>query len=157
MSANIFFMHTPFALPFTRLLAAIALCLVAPQLRAQTVNASADDTAKLKSLISAVDAWDARDKARFDSDLAAQVEKSWRSIRDPFVRIKTRELIPDLERAAVLRARLQEIAAATKAAKGTAVFESGAPQWLRDLLGDDSLHVLDRLTAVDINDRGNPH
>ncbi|HSH95035.1 MAG TPA: hypothetical protein VK968_12870, partial [Roseimicrobium sp.] len=137
--------------------AALAVCLVSPALHAQTVNGSADDVAAVRKIIAAVDGWDATGKKQLDSGLAAQLEQTWRSMRDPLLRIKTRELIPNLERAAVLRPRLQEIAGATKAAKGTVVFESGAPQWLRDLVGDDSLHVLDRLTSVDLNDRGNPH
>lgn len=150
-------MHTLFVPILTRFVATLALCLIAPILHAQTINASADDTATLKGLVGLVDAWDAQGKTHFDPELAARLENSWRSIRDPYLRIKARELIPNLERAAVLRPRLQEIATATKAAKGTVVFESGAPQWLRDLIGDDSLHVLDRLTSVDINDRQNPH
>lgn len=141
----------------SRLLATTAFCLFASTLRAQTLTASTDDVASLKTLIAAVDTWDARGKTGFDSDLALRLEQSWRSVRDPLLRIKTRELIPDLERAAILRPRLLEIAATTKAAKGTAAFEAGGPQWLRDLVGPDSLHVLDRLTSIDLNDRQNPH
>jgi len=148
-------MTTPLPILLRRL-ALLALCFVAPHLRAQTITASPDDVATLKSLIAAVDAWDAQGKTRFDPDLAIRLEQSWRAIRDPFLRIKTRELLPDLERAAVLRPRLLEIAAATKAARGAIVFEAGGPQWLRDLIGADALQLLDRLTSIDLNDRQNP-
>lgn len=141
---------------FLPAIVAAIVCLT-PALRAQTVNGSAEDVAGVKKIIAAVDGWDARGKKQLDAEVVAQIEQMWRAMRDPLLRIKTRELIPNLERAAVLRPRLQEIADAAKAAKGNVVFESGAPQWLRDLVGDDSLHVLDRLTSVDLNDRGNPH
>nr|AEH26502.1 leucine-rich repeat domain protein [uncultured Acidobacteria bacterium A11] len=133
------------------------MCLLTLNLRAQTLTASADDVAAVKNLVAAADAWDAKGKTRFDSDLALRLGQSWRSIRDPLLRIKVREFIPALERAAVLRPRLAEIAAATKTAKGTVAFEPGAPQWLSDLVGAESLHLLDRLTAIDLNDRQSPH
>jgi hypothetical protein len=140
-----------------RLVVLTALCLRALTLHAQTITASAEDVAALKSIISAADAWDAKGKTRFDADLPIRLEQSWRSMRDPLLRIKARELVPALERAAVLRLRLTEIAATTKAAKRIAAFESGAPQWLSDLVGADSLHLLDRLTSVNLFDGQNPH
>ncbi len=140
-----------------RLVVLTALCVLAPTLRAQTLRVSTDDLATLKNLIAAANAWDARGKTRFDSGLAASLEQSWRSIRDPLLRIKARELVPSLERAALLRPRLTEIAAAAKTAKGVAAFESGAPQWLGDLVGADSLRVFDRITSVNLFDGQNPH
>ncbi len=149
-------MTIPFSITI-RLLAAAVFCLQVPALRAQTITASPEDVAAVKSLVAAADAWDAHGKTRFEPDLATRLELSWRSVRDPLLRIKARDLIPDLERVAVLRPRLQEIAAATKAANGTVAFEAGGPQWLRDLLGADALHLLDRLTSVDLNDHQSPH
>ena len=125
--------------------------------QAQTFTASTNDVALLKSVVATVDAWDARGKAKFDVELAGRLEQSWRAMRDPALRIKARELLPELERAAVLRPRLQEIATATKAANGTVVFEPGGPQWLRDLVGAEGLHLLDKLTSIDLYDRQNPH
>lgn len=129
----------------------------APSLCSQTLIANADDTAALKKLIASVEAWDAKGNTGFDTAFATSLERQARSIADPLLRIKVRELLPELERAAALRPRVLDVAAATKAAKGTARFENCAPQWLRDLIAEDSTHVFDRLTSIDLYDRQNPH
>ena len=139
------------------LLALAGFGLLAAPASAQTFTASTNDVALLKGVVAAVEGWDASGKSKFDSALATRLEQGWRAMRDPLLRIKVRELLPELERAAVLRPRLREIAAATKAANGTVVFEPGGSQWLRDLVGADSLHLLDKLTAIDLYDRQNPH
>ena len=133
------------------------LALAAGTLHAQTLTASTNDVATLRKALAAVDAWEARGQRQFNRELAATLDRHWRAINDPLLRIKARELGPELERAAVWRPRLEEIATATKAANGTVRFESGGPQWLRDLVGAEALHLLDRLTAIDLYDRQNPH
>jgi hypothetical protein len=125
--------------------------------RAQTIAAGTNDVATLRKMLASVEAWDARGKTQFDPALAASLDAQWRSMGDPFLRIQARELVPTLERAAVARPRVAAAVEAVKAAKGAARFEKGGPQWLRDLVGDDAVRVLDRLTAIDVYDRQNPH
>ncbi|GDY23788.1 hypothetical protein LBMAG56_51350 [Verrucomicrobiota bacterium] len=135
----------------------VVLALAAATAPAQTLTVSTNDAVNLGKTIALVSAWDARGKTAFDPALAASFERHWRAINDPLLRIKVRELGPELERAAVLRPRLEEITAATLAAKGTVRFENGGPQWLRDLVGGEALQFLNRLTAIDLYDRQNPH
>lgn len=133
------------------------LALVGLPGSAQTLTVSTNDGVTLRKTIALVGAWDARGKSGFDPELAASFDHHWRAINDPLLRLKVRELGPELERAAVLRPRLEEITAATLAAKGTVRFENGGPQWLRDLVGGEALLFLNRLTAIDLYDRQNPH
>lgn len=133
------------------------LALAALPASAQTLTVSTNDGVTLRKTIALVAGWEARGKSAFDPELAAGFERHWRAINDPLLRIKVRELGPELERAAVWRPRLEEITAATLAAKGTVRFENGGPQWLRDLVGGEALLFLNRLTAIDLYDRQNPH
>ena len=135
----------------------IALLTAPGALRAQTIVANTNDLVTVRKMLALVDAWDARGKAQFDASLAAGLDAQWRSLSDPFLRIKARELVPALERAAVARPRVVAAVAAVKSAGGTARFERGGPQWLRDLVGDEAMRVFDRLTAIDLYDRQNPH
>ena len=133
------------------------LALAALPASAQTLTVSTNDGVTLRKTIALVAGWEARGKSAFDPELAAGFERHWRAINDPLLRIKVRELGPELERAAVWRPRLADITAATLAAKGTVRFENGGPQWLRDLVGGEALQFLNRLTAIDLYDRQNPH
>ena len=133
------------------------LALAAVTASAQTLTVSTNDGVTLRKTIALVAGWEARGKSAFDPELAAGFERHWRAINDPLLRIKVRELGPELERAAVWRPRLADITAATLAAKGTVRFENGGPQWLRDLVGGEALLFLNRLTAIDLYDRQNPH
>ena len=133
------------------------LALAALPASAQTLTVSTNDGVTLRKTIALVGAWEARGKTAFDPELAASFDRHWRAINDPLLRIKVRELGPELERAAVWRPRLADITAATLAAKGTVRFENGGPQWLRDLVGGEALQFLNRLTAIDLYDRQNPH
>ena len=133
------------------------LALAALPAPAQTLTLSTNDSVILRKTIALVGAWDARGKSAFDPALAASFDRHWRAINDPLLRLKVRDLGPELERAAVWRPRLDEITVATLAAKGTVRFENGGPQWLRDLVGGEALLFLNRLTAIDLYDRQNPH
>ena len=133
------------------------LWLSEPRLRAQTIATTTNDVAVLRNMLGAVSAWDTREKGGFNAPLLASLDAQWRGLSDPLLRIRARELVPTLEKTAVLHAHVSAVAAATKAARGTARFEHGGPQWLRDLVGDEAMHRFDRLTAIDLNDRQNPH
>lgn len=133
------------------------LALAALPAAAQTLIVSTNDGVTLRKTIALVAGWEARGKSAFDPALAAGFERHWRAINDPLLRLKVRDLGPELERAAVWRPRLADITAATLAAKGTVRFENGGPQWLRDLVGGEALQFLNRLTAIDLYDRQNPH
>jgi len=119
--------------------------------------ASTGDVTILKKALNSVEAWDGRGKTKFDGDLATSLDAQWKTLGDQELQTKARELSADLEKAALLRPRVLDIAAKTKEAKGTAKFENGGPQWLRDIVGDDAMHLFDRLTGISLNDGGNPH
>jgi len=161
-------MHSPFrsshwlALKrvFTTALPAIfagVLLLSAPSLCAQTIAARTNDVALMREMLATATAWDAKGKKSFDAPVLAEFDSLWRKGYDPLLRIRARELVPALEKAALARPHLLAVAEAVKAAHGTVRFEGGGPQWLREVAGDDAMHLFDRLTAIDLNDKGNPH
>ena len=135
----------------------VALALTAPSLRAQTIAATTNDVALMRQMLATVTAWDAKGKKAFDAPVLAELDAQWRRGYDPLLRIRAREVIPTLEKAALARPHLLEVAGAVKAARGTVRFEGGGPQWLRDVAGDDAMRLFDRFTAIDLNDKGNPH
>ena len=135
----------------------VALLAPAARLSAQTIAATTNDVALLRQMLATVTAWDARGKKAFDAPLLAELDALWRKGYDPLLRIRTRELIPTLEQAALARPHLLAVAGAVKTAGGTVRFEGGGPQWLREVAGDDAMRLFDRLTAIDLNDKANPH
>ncbi|MSR65884.1 MAG: hypothetical protein EXS24_00730 [Pedosphaera sp.] len=124
---------------------------------AQTFAATTNDVTCVRQMLAAATAWQADGKKSFDAPLLAALDAQWRQISDPLLRIRARELVPALEKAALARPHLLAVAATTKSARGIARFESGGPQWLREVAGEDALRLFDRLTAIDLNDKGNPH
>jgi len=134
-----------------------ALCAAAPPLHAQTIAATTNDVALLRQMLATASAWDAKGKKGFEGPVMAALDAQWRRGYDPLLRIRARELIPTLERAALARPHLLAVAGAVRAARGTVRFEGGGPQWLREVAGDDAMRLFDRLTAIDLNDKGNPH
>ena len=137
---------------------AVALLLLgAISLRAQTIAVTTNDVALMRQILATVTAWDAKGKNAFDAPLLAELDTLWRKGYDPLLRIRARELLPALEKAALARPHLLAVADAVKAARGTVRLEGGGPQWLRDVAGDDAMCLFDRLTAIDLNDKGNPH
>lgn len=135
----------------------VALLANTPRLPAQTIAATTNDVALLRQMLATATAWDAKGKKAFDAPLLAELDAQWRKGYDPLLRIRARELIPALEQAALARPHLLAVADAVKAAHGTVRFEGGGPPWLREVAGDDALRLFDRLTAIDLNDKGNPH
>lgn len=136
---------------------ALTLLLGPTSLPAQTIAATTNDVALMRQMLATVTAWDAKGKKAFDAPLLAELDAQWRRGYDPLLRIRAREVIPALEKAALARPHLLAVAEAVKAARGTVRFEGGGPQWLREVAGDDAMHLFDRLTAIDLNDKGNPH
>jgi hypothetical protein len=136
---------------------ALALLLGPASLPAQTISATTNDVALMRQMLATVTAWDAKGKKAFDAPVLAELDAQWRRGYDPLLRIRAREVIPTLEKAALARPHLLAVAEAVKAARGTVRYEGGGPQWLREVAGDDAMHLFDRLTAIDLNDKGNPH
>lgn len=136
---------------------ALALLLGPISLPAQTIVATTNDVALMRQMLATVTAWDAKGKKAFDAPVLAELDAQWRKGYDPLLRIRAREMIPALEKAALARPHLLAVAEAVKGARGTVRFEGGGPQWLRDVAGDDAMRLFDRLTAIDLNDKGNPH
>lgn len=134
-----------------------AFALFGPSVPAQTIAVTTNDVALMRQMLATVTAWDAKGKKAFDAPLLAELDVQWRKGYDPLLRIRAREVIPVLEKAALARPHLLAVAEAVKGARGTVRFECGGPQWLRDVAGDDAMHLFDRLTAIDLNDKGNPH
>ena len=135
----------------------VAFLTTTPSLLAQTIVATTNDVALMRQMLATVTAWDAKGKKAFDAPLLAELDTQWRKGYDPLLRVRARELIPALEKAALARPHLLAVAEAVKSARGTVRFECGGPQWLREVAGDDAMHLFDRLTAIDLNDKGNPH
>ena len=137
---------------------AVALLLLgATSLRAQTIAVTTNDVVTMRQMLTTATTWDAKGKKAFDAPVLAELDTLWRKGYDPLLRIRARELVPALEKAALARPHLLAVADAVKAARGTVRFEGGGPQWLRDVAGDDAMRLFDRLTAIDLNDKGNPH
>lgn len=136
---------------------ATTLLLGAPSLPAQTIAANTNDVALMRQMLATVITWDAKGKKAFDAPVLAELDAQWRKGYDPLLRIRAREVIPALEKAALARPHLLAVAEAVKGAGGTVRFEGGGPQWLREVAGDDAMRLFDRLTAIDLNDKGNPH
>ena len=146
-----------FASLFTSTLLASALLFGTASLRAQTIAVTTNDVALMRQMLATVSAWDATGKKAFDAPVLAELDGQWRKGYDPLLRIRARELVPAFEKAALARPHFLAVAEAVKAARGTVRFEGGGPQWLRDVAGDDAMPLFDRLTAIDLNDKGNPH
>jgi hypothetical protein len=127
-----------------------ALALTQPHLRA----ASPGDLAILKQTLQAVET---KGKVAFEAPVASGLNAQWKSLSDPELQTKARELTPELEKAAAWRARVLDVIAKTNEAKGTLTIASGGPDWLRELVGDDAMHAFDRLTGISLYDGGNPH
>ena len=137
---------------------AVALLLLgATSLRAQTIAVTTNDVVTMRQMLTTATTWDAKGKKAFDAPVLAELDTLWRKGYDPLLRIRARELVPALEKAALARPHLLAVADAVKAARGTVRFEGGGPQWLREVAGDDAMRLFDRLTAIDLNDKGNPH
>jgi hypothetical protein len=134
-----------------------ALLLGATESLAQTIAATTNDIAVVRQFLATATAWDARGKKSLDAPVRAELDSQWRKVGDPLLRIRLRETIPAVEQAALARRHPLDVAAAVKSARGTVRFEGGGPQWLREVAGDDAVRLFDRLTAIDLNDRGNPH
>ncbi len=137
----------PTVLPFT---AAAARCDDAPAKPARA------DAEALAGMMNTVAAWDARGQTAFDDGLRKQLNRQIGMISDPVLREKARRLLPDLERAAVLHARVQQVLADVKEVKGEAKTEPGGPAWLRDAVGDGPMDLFTKLTAIDVCDHSIP-
>jgi Leucine-rich repeat (LRR) protein len=137
---------------FSVLLAAtaVAFCLGQPHLRAVT----ATDLTLLENTLNRVAT---KGAAAFEGNLAAGLESQWKLLSDPGLQAKARELTLELEKAAAWRLRLLDVIAKTNEAKGTLTFDNGGPDWLREHVHDDAMHVFDRLTGISLYDGGNPH
>lgn len=138
-------------------LLAVAGWIVPSFASAQTIAATTNDVVLMRQMLATATAWDAKGKKAFDAPILAELDVQWRKGYDPLLRIRAREVIPALEKAALARPHLLAVADSVKAAHGTVRFEGSGPQWLREVAGDDAMHLFDRLTAIDLNDKGNPH
>ncbi|HEV7404659.1 MAG TPA: hypothetical protein VGO11_17085 [Chthoniobacteraceae bacterium] len=138
---------------FTSLLLA-AICAASFLAPSQLRAGSPGDVAILKQALGAIET---KGKAAFEGGVAAGLEAQWKSLSDPALQARARELTPELEKAAAWRARVLDVIAKTNEAKGSLTIAEGGPDWLRELLGDDAMHAFDRLTGISLYDGGNPH
>jgi hypothetical protein len=113
------------------------------------------DRDSLKSLLRAAAAYDGAGRKEQEltrKQLAALAE----TVGDPKLRERTKQLLPDLEQAAVRHARVRRVVADVKAAKGTVKTEPAGPKWLREAVGDEPVEVFAGLVEIDLCDRSIP-
>ena len=101
-------------------------------LSAQTIAATTNDVVTLRQMLATAAAWDAKGKKAFDAPVLAELDSLWRRGYDPLLRVRARELVPTLEKAALARPHVLAVAEAVKGARGTVRFEGSGPQWLRE-------------------------
>jgi hypothetical protein len=77
-------------------------------------------------------------------------------VTDPRLRRKVRDLIPVVEKAAILSLRIRKILKDVSAYGGSGKTEPGGPGWLRKLAGDEPMHVFSRLTELTAVDKSLP-
>jgi len=126
----------------------------------QLVAASPEDTAIIKATLKITEDWIANSKQKSigsSASLGDKVTAQLKALHDPVLQKQALELAPALDKAALDRIALQPVTEAVANYKGTVRLENGGPQWLRDIVGDDDMHVFDRLTGIDLNDRQSPH
>ena len=123
---------------------------------AEELRVSAADRAVLKQLLTAADAWSSPGKERFDEATRKQQAALAARLGDPVLRTRVRQLLPEIEAAAVRHARTRQFLKELDAVKGTATVEKAGPPWLRQLLGDEPLRLFDTLAAVDLCDHAIP-
>ncbi len=134
---------------------AALLCCAFPVLAA-----SPEDTAILKASLKTTVEWIAHSKsksAEASASLGDKVSPQLKALHDPVLQKQALQLAMELNQVAVDRIAMQPVSESVASYKGTVHFENGGPQWLRDIVGDDDMHVFDRLTGIDINDRQSPH
>jgi len=126
----------------------------------QLIAASPEDTAILKTSLKTTEEWIANPKQKSigpSPGLGEKVSAQLKALHDPALQKQALQLAVELNQAAVDRIAMQPVTESVASYKGTVRFENGGPQWLRDIVGDESMHAFDRLTGIDINDRQSPH
>ncbi|MDX1946708.1 MAG: SMP-30/gluconolactonase/LRE family protein [Pirellulaceae bacterium] len=73
------------------------------------------------------------------------------------VRADLLALLPDLEQAAQRHARDLPLLAEVKRLQGTATMRIAAPEWVRSMVGDESLAVFGRIVELNLNERTDGH
>ena len=140
-----------------RMLPCLALLGMTARMPAQTFAATTNDVAVARQFLAVAAAAEARGRKTFAPAALDALDAQWRQAGDPLLRIRLRNLLPEVEKAALARPHLLDVAAAVQTARGSVRFEGGGPQWLREIVGEGPMRLFDRLTAIDLNDRGNPH
>jgi hypothetical protein len=85
-------------------------------------------------------------------ELAAQVA----AIGNAGFRDRARQILPEIEKAAVLHARIRRLQAEIRAVKGSVTLEPGGSDVLRGIVGPKAMRLFDRLTAIDLCDHSIP-
>lgn len=78
-------------------------------------------------------------------------------LSDHQIRSDAEKLLPTLEQAISRAAADRVLLAETKRLNGRALFEVVAPEWLRAIVGDDSLSVFARIVELNLNERTDGH
>ncbi len=136
-------------------LPALLVCLASSPLRAEE-KASAADTAALKKLLATAAALDVRGKTQLDDAAKKRLADLAGQVADAGLRDKVRQLLPDIEKAAILQARVQKTIADVKAVQGTTTTAPGGPAWLRDIVGDEPMALFTKLVGIDVQDKSIP-
>jgi hypothetical protein len=123
---------------------------------AKPAEATAADVATLKQLFRAASSWDDRGRHTLHDGMHKHLAALADQVGNAKLRDRTRQLLPELERATILHARVRRVLADLKAVQGIAQTEPSGPPWLRDLVGGESMQVFTKLTGIDVCDRSIP-
>lgn len=96
-------------------------------------------------------------KGQFDDAARGKIQTILATLTDPKVRVDTEKLLPPLEKAAARKAADSPLLAEVKRLGGKATIEVIAPDWLREIAGDDGLAVFGRIVEVNLNERTDGH
>src|SRR5437660_1205669 len=117
---------------------------------------AAADVATLRKILTSAESSVGHGKQKFDDEVRKQLTALIDKIGAVKLREFTRQFLPELERAAILHARIKQLLADVEAVKGIATTEPGGPQRLRDIVGDEPMQFFTKLTGIDVYDRAIP-
>jgi Leucine-rich repeat (LRR) protein len=132
----------------THLTAVFSLLAALPATAAAEADLTAADVAAIRHVLTVGATSPADDVA---------LSKAADAVPVPAVRDKVKATLPEIRAAAATHARVEKIVAELKTFNGITELAPGGPAWLRDVVGDESMHLFDRLVTVDLNERRNPH
>jgi Leucine-rich repeat (LRR) protein len=97
------------------------------------------------------------DGGKPDSATMKHVRGLVAGLTDAQVRSNMTTLLPSWEHSAARHGRDRELLADIKRLGGKAISEVIAPDWLREIVGDDGLSAFDRIVEIDLNERTDGH